>query len=622
MKELFTELKRRKVFRVAVVYVATAFVILQAADIMLPNLGVPGWAMSLVVALLVLGFPLALVLTWALELTPDGVRVTPARMRPDPSEPAPSLLGKRTIAAAGILVVLGIGLGAGWFLRPITTPNTPAGESAAADSAEETLDPRISIAVLPFADLSPEGDQEYISDGIAEEILNALRRVDGLTVASRTSSFRFKGERTSIPLIAEELGVAHVLEGSVRKSGDRIRVTGQLIPADTDSHLWSDTYDRELTTENLFAIQEDIANAIVAALRHAMGLQSGSVSVQPITDDLNAYELYLKARQSTGYVGPDLVSEQIRLLEAAVGQSPEFAEAWAMLASNYTDLPAWNSREYPDSVWQPRALAAVDRAIALDGGSFESYMARAIVRGNVLDWAGSDQDFARARALAPNDSEYSYRRGIVELQKGYIARAAELLAMATDREPGSSRALAFYGMALAADGHFDQAEPVLTRAVELGYTGAIEPLLMEIYRRTGRALEYRLLHALFHRGDPAGSRAPLSPHITRVRLSADHDRAQEMERFRRIAAELGYPQETLLRNLGRSDATFLGEFESAQREEPALLLAWWWGPDLEHVRPSAEFKAKLRRSGLVDYWRENGWPDKCRPVGAEDFQCH
>ena len=193
----------------------------------------------------------------------------------------------------------------------------------------------LSIAVLPFADLSPGGDQEYFSDGIAEEILNVLVRIEDLKVASRTTSWGFKGqEALGIPFMAEKMNVRHVLEGSVRKSGDTVRITAQLIDADTDQHLWSETYDRTLTAESVFEVQDDIAKAIVEQLGIIMDTDAIAPSHAADTKDINAYELYLEASQL--FAERRSLPRAIDLFEQAVATDPSFARAWAGLAATYS----------------------------------------------------------------------------------------------------------------------------------------------------------------------------------------------------------------------------------------------------------------------------------------------
>ncbi|MBL4619820.1 MAG: hypothetical protein JKX88_06965, partial [Marinicaulis sp.] len=257
MNKLLTELRRRNIFRVAGVYAVVGWILMQVAGTLENSLNLPDWFDSAITATLLIGFPIAVLLAWAFEMTPEGVKRTETIAE---GESVTVKTGRKLdVAILGGLVLVGVMIG--WqMLRPVPAPSNTT------DIGEQTIS-AASIAVLPFSDLSPNGDQEYFSDGMAEEILNVLVKVTGLNVASRTSSFGFKGqEALGIPFIAEKLNVRHVLEGSVRKSGETIRITAQLIDAQTDQHLWSETFDRTLTTENIFAIQDEIANAIVDRL--------------------------------------------------------------------------------------------------------------------------------------------------------------------------------------------------------------------------------------------------------------------------------------------------------------------------------------------------------------------
>jgi TolB-like protein/thioredoxin-like negative regulator of GroEL len=328
---LFAELKRRKVVRVAVVYAATAFAVLQAADIMLPQMGVPEWGLSLVVALTVLGFPIALVLGWALEVTPDGIKRTEAAPAETSDAATPALIGKRTVFAAALLVVLGVGIGAGWFLRPASVPEiAPAAEPVAALAADAPVVADKSIAVLPFADFSPGGDQAWFADGLTEEILNALARTPDLLVTARTSSFRYKGSTLDIPQIAAELGVAHVLEGSIRSTPQRIRVTAQLIRAADGFHLWSETYDRD--PADMIEIQEDLARNIALAMQTTMDPQALADMAKVGTRSVEAYQAYIRGLASRWKGGGDSFKEGYELFEKARALDPGFAAAHAQAA--------------------------------------------------------------------------------------------------------------------------------------------------------------------------------------------------------------------------------------------------------------------------------------------------
>jgi TolB-like protein len=403
---LIVELKRRKVIRVAVVYAATAFAVLQAADIMLPQMGVPEWGLSLVVALVVLGFPIALVLGWALELTPEGIRRTEAA--PAVDEPPPSLLGKRTVFATALLVVLGIGIGAGWFLRPASGPDAvPPAEPVAALAADAPVVTEKSIAVLPFADFSPARDQEWFADGLTEEILNALARTPDLLVTARTSSFRYKGSALDIPQIAAELGVAHVLEGSIRSTPQRIRVTAQLIRAADGFHLWSETYDRD--PADMIEIQEDLARNIALAMQTTMDPQALADMAKVGTRSVEAYQAYIRGLATRWKGGGDSFKEGYELFEKARTLDPGFAAAHAQAAhfwltqldvtaieGGLTDLSPGES----EARFRERILLAIDTASTpVERAGYEASGAQLELRWRKA--IGLYQEFLAAR---PGDS--------------------------------------------------------------------------------------------------------------------------------------------------------------------------------------------------------------------------
>lgn len=288
MRKFLSELQRRKVLRVATGYVVAGWVILQVALSLQAAMTLPAWFSSAIMAVLLIGFPIAVFASWFFEFTPEGIR------RTVPSDEIVPLKFQATdlaLATALILVLAAVTVKVVSPAQETTVAAAPAAPVAQQPSAA-------SIAVLPFADLSPAKDQEYFSDGMAEEILNVLAKVKGLHVASRTSAFQFKGREIGVPEIARQLKVRHVVEGSVRKAGDTLRITAQLIDTASDRHLWSETFDRPLTADNIFTIQDEIAKAIVKALGQTMGTASDvEVAVAPVTANVNAYELFLQARR-------------------------------------------------------------------------------------------------------------------------------------------------------------------------------------------------------------------------------------------------------------------------------------------------------------------------------------
>jgi TolB-like protein/Tfp pilus assembly protein PilF len=447
---LFAELKRRKVIRVAVVYAATAFAVLQAADIMLPRMGVPDWGISLVIALTLLGFPIALVLGWALELTPDGLKRTEAAPAETSDAATPALLGKRTVFAAALLVVLGVGIGAGWFLRPASGPDAaPAGQSeriAAPDVAAET-----SIAVLPFANMSADPEQEFFADGITEDILTRLAAIGELRVISRTSIMRYKNSDKSLPEIAAELGVSHVLEGSVRRAGNQVRITGQLIRAADDAHLWAESFDRDLA--DIFAVQTEIAGHIVQALQLQLTEGERERLQHQGTDNAAAYEQYLlgRAQLNQSFSNPGeilaLINHAEARFRAALEQDPDYADAWAGLAE--TSLFRLGLRFEPEQA-EANYQAGVDaarRAIRLAPESAAGYvwLGQAYLdRG--LGEAASEQ-FQLAAEVEPDSIDVLTAQAGIHRSEGRLADAVRVLQRAVRIEPGDARLIDELGRA-------------------------------------------------------------------------------------------------------------------------------------------------------------------------------
>jgi TolB-like protein/Tfp pilus assembly protein PilF len=305
-RTLLTELRRRGVLKVAVAYAAIGWVLLQVLSLLFDNFDAPGWVIKVVTTLVILGFPVACLMSWGFDITPDGVRPVP----PVPKDPSPSP----------------------------ALADVPAAKSGVAAGPP-------SIAVLPFEDMSAEHDQQYLGDGIAEELLNALTAVEGLKVAARTSSFSFRGKSAAMQEIGEVLRVRHVLEGSVRRSGPKLRVTAQLVEVASGFHLFSQSYDRELA--DIFDIQNEIAREIVRALLPRLGMQEGERLVSQGTASLEAYKLHLEARGWLYNPDPTTADAAIALLRRAVAADPRYADAWADLGYIYGYLSTWTGEPVP-----------------------------------------------------------------------------------------------------------------------------------------------------------------------------------------------------------------------------------------------------------------------------------
>lgn len=355
MAKLFDELKRRNVIRVAVAYCVATWVLLQIADLVLENIGAPDWVMQVFMLALALGFPIVVTFSWAFEITPEGLKLEKDVDRDKSiTHQTANKLDRITV---GLLVLVLIIVG----VERLVFPNAPLPESAPA-AAIEVADK--SIAVLAFEDLSPAGDQEYFAEGISEELLNVLAQIPDLKVAGRTSSFAFKEQVRDLREIGEILEVAHILEGSVRTSGNRIRVTAQLVKADDGFHLFSKNYDRELT--DIFDVQDEIAAEIVTALRSKiLGDQAMETTKET---SVEAYEKYLQARQWIHTRDRGLMERATELLDEALAIDPDYAPALVqkalalMLLSNsegsYGDIPA--------AVALSMSKPLIDRALELD----------------------------------------------------------------------------------------------------------------------------------------------------------------------------------------------------------------------------------------------------------------
>lgn len=340
----FAELKHRNVFRVGAAYAVLAWLIVQVADVTTESFAAPEWVMKILIIFVLLGLPIALFLAWAFELTPEGVKKAsdlPANVPKDPR--SGRMLSRLTIA--GLLLAVAW---LGWDkLQGPTTTDVVTDKS---------------IAVLPFSDFSPDGDQGWFADGLTDEILNALARASDLRVASRTSSFRYRDTDRDVPKIASELGVAHILEGSVRRAGDRLRVTAQLIRAADDVHLWSDTFDGN--SDDSITIQETIALKIAQALQTAMDPDELQRMISAGTTSVEAWELYLRADALTN-ASVGSASDGLRLLEQAVAIDPEFVDAHIEIASFwFQHLNPAASRKYDAPITRDEASRRFYESIA------------------------------------------------------------------------------------------------------------------------------------------------------------------------------------------------------------------------------------------------------------------
>ena len=479
----FAELKRRNVYKVAVAYAVVAWLLIQVATQVFPFFEIPNWAVRLVVLLLILGFPVALILSWAFEITPEGLKRT---------EDADLAAETRPKSHTWIyIVIVGALLSVGLFMlgRYGFREKNPLSNELAAQS----------IAVLPFVNMSSDKEQDYFSDGLSEELLNQLSQIPQLRVIARTSSFSFKGKEVDVATIAKALNVANVLEGSVRKSANTLRITAQLIRASDSSHLWSQTYDRQMT--DIFKVQDEIASDVVAALKVKL-LPTQQLPKTQRTSNPEAYEHYL--------LGMDILRQdrmQTSHLAAAefqkaIALDPNYANAYVAL-SNAQALAAevaTSPTQRAEGIKQ--ALATVEEAIKLAPDLASGYSSRGYLRySRAWDWQGAAADFKRAMALDPNNAELlsSYAQSL--FFSGAQTEAIAMARKATAIDPLSVETWRFLGLLLFCSGQDAEARVAWQRALEINPGTRWPNYLIGYLDLKERKIESALAH--FHATDDA-----------------------------------------------------------------------------------------------------------------------
>ena len=446
----YTELRRRNVFKVTIVYSAIAWLLLQVSDTLVPALHLPEWFMSAVAFLLILGFPVAVVFAWAFDLTPEGLKMETSA---DASAPTAGDGGRRLnqIVVAALVVALGYFVFDKFMLGPAPVPAELTTTEQVTESEPAKADN--SIAVLPFVNMSSDEEQEYFSDGLSEELLNLLAGIPELKVAARTSSFSFKDKDLAIPEIASQLKVAHVLEGSVRKHGDQIRITAQLIQADNGYHLWSETYDRQL--DNIFQIQEDIAVAVTEALKITL---LGEAPKARKTDP-EAYRLFLEGQYLKRQLSIDSLNRAVEAFKQAVEIDPAYVPAWAELADTYM-----SGAGVQTICRVRRALTLADQAIQTAIITDPDYAFAYYVRGIVVDFCERQisnrgfEDFEHALELDPDDAFIVAAIGKGALPDRKFDLAITQYQTALAMEPIVPEFYWFLGRAYLSSGRLDDAE--------------------------------------------------------------------------------------------------------------------------------------------------------------------
>ena len=515
----FAELKRRNVYKVAVAYAVVAWLLIQAASIFLPAFDAPPWVMKIFIIVIIFGFPVALIFSWAFEITPEGIKL---ESEIEPNKSIKRRTGRKIVAVTIALAVVAAGLFVYQLVRSKSTI-TPTASAARTEAA--TAPPNKSIAVLPFDNLSRDPDNAYFCEGVQDEILTRLAKVADLKVISRTSTQHFKSAPENLPEIARQLGVAHILEGSVQKAGEQVRVNVQLINALTDAHLWADTYDRKLT--DIFAVETDIAKTVADTLQAKLsGSEKSSMAKTP-TVNPEAYELYLKGRFFWNKRTGDDLRKSIEYLKQAIAKDPGYALAYAALADSYGLLRFYGGASPAESVVP--AEAAAKKALELDDSLAEAHASLGLIATEELDLNRGVKEQERAIQLNPNYATAHHwlglafatlrqpDRSIAELKRAleldplsmiinadfsiiylYAGRydAAEAQARKTlEIDPRSFVAHYYLGAALQLTRRIKEAIPEFQKAVELNNDPYSIAMLAQAYARNGQTDEARKLLA-------------------------------------------------------------------------------------------------------------------------------
>jgi TolB-like protein/Tfp pilus assembly protein PilF len=472
---VISELQRRNVTRVAALYGLAAWLIVQIADVLVPALSLPSWALRLVSLLLILGFPLVLIFAWVYELTPQGLK---KQHEVDRGQALTHATRRRINYSIVALAAIAIAVLVVDRFLPRTRPNQPAmpaattETSARAATVPPALEPK-SIAVLPFVDMSPGGDQEYLADGISEELLNGLAKLPDLRVAARTSAFKFKGEKVSVQDAARQLNVAHVLEGSVRKSGSKVRITAQLIKAADGYRLWSETYDR--TLDDIFAVQDDIARHVVTALEVTLLGSKPLASAKPKAPE--AYNLVLQGRFLLDRRTGEAYESAIEHFRQALQRDPGFAPAWAGMSQAYAQQA--DDGYAPIADGYRRAREAAEKALALQPDLASGHVALAWIYLNYdWNWDAAGASYRRALALEPGNVDALRASSILAATLGRFDEALDLDRQALERDPLRPGTYANYGLDLLAIRREREAEAAFRKALELDPGGAYRHALI------------------------------------------------------------------------------------------------------------------------------------------------
>jgi adenylate cyclase len=617
MSDFFAELRRRHIYRVGAAYVVVAWVLTQGVATLAQVFMLPPWIAQTVIVLLAIGFPIALIATWAMEGRRFEAVVLAAHSK--------STVVDWTLCGALALVLLLIGY------QQLAAPSDTTGQQAGVDAARNAASSpasTISIAVLPFTNLSDDAQQQFFSDGMTEEITAALAKVPDLRVVARTSAFQFRDQNRDIQSIGQQLRATHFIEGSVRKAGERVRITVQLIDSADGTHVWSENYDRQLT--DIFAIQEDIARTITTSLRMPLGLKPGENLVNNRSIDPQSYQLFLQAKALWNVAGQDNIADAARSFEEVITRNPNYAPGWAFLCATHFNIANDVVDLDPLTAEQRRAIQehlqraedACRRAIVLDANFAPSYFGLGMIVSGMGRQLEGEQFFLKGLTLDPNDALLLVSYGLRLAVAGRPKEALPMLLKSHEIEPFSTQPAQQATNLLWLNGKDEEA---VAQAKTLR-PAARANILAKIYASEGRFGEA----AAALMDSPNANAAMVRETIRLMRLGPGEDLASQSAVLRLEPGITG-------RVIGNRAIDFLFLKRAPEPVLDRILdnlesrmdagvvggeVNYIWHPAHAPLRKTERFKAFMRKAGYVEYWRAKGWPDLCRPVGTDDFVCN
>jgi len=613
--DLIAELRRRNVFRVAGLYLVAAWLIVQVSSTVLPMFDAPSWVPRTVVIVIAIGFLPALLFSWLFELTPQG-------FKRDAEVPPEQSIGRQTarrmdrLIVGGLLAVIVLMLAERvWFAEHRTAAPTSA-PAAAAPAHREA--PQNSVAVLAFADLSQEQNQAYFSDGMAEEILNALARIKSLKVVGRSSSFQFRSKDVSAERIGSELGVAHILEGSVRKQGDLLRITAKLIEAASGLQQWSKAYDGKLA--DVFDLQESCARDIATELNAVLGRDDGKRLVEKVTDNPQAYALFVEAQTLVNARVGDSLPRAIAKLEEVTRLDPGFARAWSKQAVAYAVLAQYTVSDWRTN-WR-KSDEAAEHAIRIDPDDAEAYAALSYNQFSQRHYSEMVEPMRRALELGPDNAAVNYWATNELAAMGRTVDADARLDAMLAHDPANHLGLFYKSMMRWRQGDATTAIALGRRLQALG--SPFGEFTLSFYSAKSGDCD---TGAGYFAGSVGALGSAISPGelqtIYQGMCKGGASRALAIRVLTKNAADQWAP--AMWMQLGESQRA-LDTFEHGDTGLSDGYLNWMWQPEdwSRALRHSPGFQGFAKRIGMLDYWRRNAWPDLCKPApasGADAFTC-